>query len=226
MNKPTTPPPRSPSTVAAVTPHPGVPLAVWTAVLGEDLDDPSLYRWLTRLTGQYTPPHGKALVLVSGCGRRAYPLPSSLDNTGRQPPQLPVTEAAPEPACADFVVVLAQLHRPNRKDLEQWVAAARTGLRTGARLALVTRSRPTWRHRHEDLVAASVQTATAAGFGYLQHLIIAELPAGEIAPATRPPTPGIWPPLHHTAHLDIPIFQLPATAVTTAQITTGMGAGR
>ena len=221
MNKPTPSP--SPSTVAAVAPDPGVPLAVWAAVLGKDLDDPALYRWLTHLTGEYTAPQGRALILVAGSGRRAYPLPSTLDNTGHQPPQLPVTDTAPEPGCADLVVVLAQLHRPNLKDLEQCVAAARTGLRPGGRLAVVTRSRPTWRHRHEDLVAASVQTATAAGFGYLQHLIIAELSADEVAPATRPPTPGIWPPLHHTAHLDIPIFQLPATATQTI---TGIRSGR
>jgi hypothetical protein len=198
---------------------------VWTAVLGKDLYDPALYRWLSHLTGQYTPPGGQALILVSGSGRRTFPLPPTLDITGQQPPQLQATRAGPEPGCADLVVVLGHLHPPDLKDIEQWVDAAKTGLRPGGRLALVTRSRPTWRHRHEDLVAASVQTATAAGFGYLQHLIIADLPAGETAPAT-PPEPAPWPPLHDTAHLDIPLFQLPAAAAAAAQTTTGIRTGR
>ena len=206
MRKPTPTP--SITTATTHNPPPGgrVPLAVWATTNTEQTPGLSTPNWLTQLLTEYARPDGRTVMLT--------------DTGDRHPPYPPARQPADSPPPPDLVVVLAHLRRPPDDDIRPGVLAALRELPPGGLLAVVTRSRPTSRRPHTDLVTASVRAAADAGFGYFQHLIVIDDPNVSAAAATPPPTttaaPAPAPVLHRTAHLDIAIFQLPTEPVRPA----------
>jgi hypothetical protein len=215
MSTPPTPAhPATHPTAQSATAHPAVPLAVWPA-LGYLPTVAGSSPLLDRLIAEYAP--AERLVLLCHPARHRLELQLTAWETGNP---APATTPDGRNVQEGARLVIGLFHGRNPRDGELMLLAdvARTALRPGGFLAVLTRSRPRRLRPHQDHVSRTVQTATAAGFGYLQHVIIPDpAPPGvgtEHQQNTRYAAERNAAILHRTTHHDVTIFRWPAAPAT------------
>ena len=192
--------------------HLAVPLAVWPTHRPTAADRASSSPLLDRLIAEYAPAEPRVLLCIPA--RRRLEMQLTAWETGNPPTRSSIVGHTVEPG-AGLVIGMLHGHRPRSSELTLLTDVAKLALRPGGLLAIITRSRPRRLRPHQDQVSRSVHAATAAGFGYLQHLIITELPprGGRLGDYPNVGT-GIEREadhaaaiVHPTTHLDVTIFR-------------------
>jgi hypothetical protein len=204
MRKPTNPTrstrPRTASNGTAV------PLAVWPVDLSNPAADPYAATWLPELIAEYAPSTGTYLLLSPDTTDVAAALAVG-------PKRDNVTDIDTDAAATRVAVHLAigLLHGSptTHEAIGRCINLAGQSLAAGGLLVIVTRPGPATGVGAFDAVTGCVDTAAAKGFGYLQHLILADLTAPEADQVADPVEKGGRRGVHRTAHLDVTVFRRP-----------------
>ena len=199
-----------------------VPLAVWPLPRRSTTEPAGRSQLLHRLTLEYAPAERHVLLCEPARHRpemqfTVWPTgqPSTPDGTGDS-----TIEAAP-----GLMIAVLDARAPRPEEFTLLAAIAAGVLRPGGLLVVITRSRQNRWRPHQDQVSRSVHAATAAGFGYLQHVVIVEPDnrdsgSGDLQ-GTHNDTEYAAVMLHRTTHLDVTIFRRPATPAAAAPAASG-----
>jgi hypothetical protein len=188
-----------------------VPLAVWPLPRRSTTEPIGLSQLLHRLVAEYAP--AERHVLLCEPARHRLEMQIIALPTGHR-------SADDGPGCSNaqagpgLLIALLDTRVPRPEELTLLAAVAAGVLRPCGLLVIITRSRPSRLRRHQDQVSRSVHAAAAAGFGYLQHVIIPDpAPPGvgtEHQQNTRYAAERNAAILHRTTHHDVTIFRRPA----------------
>ncbi len=188
----------------------GVPLAVWPAhpdgthegaVAHQEHPQPDTVGWLLRLLDECTPDGSAAHVHT--CDD-----PTADPDLATSGGDAHVNSGLADGRLLGLLVLRMEKQHYSAALSTRLLAQARSLLHPGGRLAVVTHPAAAPGSQGTDPVSATVQTAAAAGFGYLQHIVVADL---GVDPPDGPPAPPTGnhrqPRGHPVRHLDITLFR-------------------
>ena len=202
-----------------------VPLAVWPGRRRTAADQVEGSPLLDRLIAEYAPAEQRVLLCIPA--RRRLEMQLTVWETGNPrtiDTLIGLVDPHVEPG-AGLVIGLLHGHSPRSSELALLADVAKLALRPGGLLAVLTKSRPSRLRSHQDQVSRSVHAATAAGFGYLQHVIITE--PGRPSDESHVPTDIAGDTdhevsvLHRTTHHDVTIFRRSTETAAGPQATAG-----
>jgi hypothetical protein len=199
-----------------------VPLAVWPLPRRSTTEPIGLSQLLHRLVAEYAP--AERHVLLCEPARHRLEMQIIALPTGHR-------SADDGPGCSNaqagpgLLIALLDTRVPRPEELTLLAAVAAGVLRPCGLLVIITRSRPSRLRRHQDQVSRSVHAAAAAGFGYLQHVIIVEPEkpdsgSGDLQDTRNDAERDAATP-HRTTHLDVTIFRRPAAPVAASPAIVG-----
>ena len=206
-----------------------VPLAVWPTYRRPAADRVEGSPLLDRLIAEYAPAEQRVLLCVPA--RRRLEMQFTAWETGN-PPTIDALSGLVDPNVAEGAgLVIGLLHgrSPGSSELTLLTDVAKLALRPGGFLAIITKSRPSRLRPHQDQVSRSVHAATAAGFGYLQHVIITEPPrrgsgvgdSPDVVTGVEREADLAAAIVHRTTHHDVTIFRRPVTPVVARPAASG-----